>query len=145
MESAERAAHRDTKPAWRSLQSEEQHATQRVAEREAETVAALFGRLKPDQIYVAGELSDPHGTHRLCLRILRDALGQAAQARAPWFAAAELWLYRGAMAPFEMVSITLLVAVVGAVAISRVRTAREKESDAADAEARKLAKAGGNN
>lgn len=54
-------------------------------------------------------------------------------------------LYRGAMAPFEMVSITLLVAVVGAVAISRVRTAREKESDAADAEARKLAKAGGNN
>jgi len=54
-------------------------------------------------------------------------------------------LYRGAMAPFEMVSITLLVAVVGAVAISRVRTAREKESDAADAEARKLANAGGGN
>ena len=49
------------------------------------------------------------------------------------------------MAPFEMVSITLLVAVVGAVAISRVRTAREKESDAADAEARKLANAGGGN
>ena len=54
-------------------------------------------------------------------------------------------LYRGAMAPFEMVSITLLVAVVGAVAISRVRTAREKASDAADAEARKLANAGGSN
>jgi NADH-quinone oxidoreductase subunit J len=54
-------------------------------------------------------------------------------------------LYLGAMAPFEMVSITLLVAVVGAVAISRVRTAREKASDAADAEARKLANAGGSN
>jgi len=54
-------------------------------------------------------------------------------------------LYRGAMAPFEMVSITLLVAIVGAVAISRVRTAREKASDAADAEARKLANAEGSN
>jgi len=54
-------------------------------------------------------------------------------------------LYRGAMAPFEMISITLLVAVVGAVAISRVRTAREKASDAEDAEARKLANAGGGN
>jgi NADH-quinone oxidoreductase subunit J len=54
-------------------------------------------------------------------------------------------LYRGAMAPFEMVSITLLVAVVGAVAISRVRTAREKASDASDNEARKLGSAGGNN
>ena len=54
-------------------------------------------------------------------------------------------LYKGAMAPFEMVSITLLVAVVGAVAISRSRTAREKAEASADAEARKLANAGGSN
>lgn len=47
-------------------------------------------------------------------------------------------LYQGALAPFEMVSITLTVAIVGAVAIARGRTAREKQA-AADRKAARLA------
>lgn len=72
-------------------------------------VGDLLTKLQPHLIYAAGDLDDPHGTHRLCLRILRDALGQAAQARAPWFAAAELWLYRGAMADWPLDEIDLAV------------------------------------
>ena len=48
-------------------------------------------------------------THRLCLRILRDAFGQAATARAPWLAAAELWLYRGAWNDWPVDEIDLAV------------------------------------
>ena len=49
-----------------------------------------------------------------------------------------LALYRVALAPFEMVSLTLTVAVVGAVAIARGRTAREKQA-AAERKAARLA------
>lgn len=57
----------------------------------ADTVE-LLQRLKPTQIYVAGEMSDPHGTHRMCA----DAIFQAVRevwARGQQF---EVWLYRGA-------------------------------------------------
>ncbi len=72
-------------------------------------VGELLTQLQPHLIYAAGDLNDPHGTHRLCLRILRDAFGQAATARAPWLAAAELWLYRGAWNDWPVDEIDLAV------------------------------------
>ena len=72
-------------------------------------VSDLLTQLQPHLIYAAGDLNDPHGTHRLCLRILRDAFGQAATARAPWLAAAELWLYRGAWNDWPVDEIDLAV------------------------------------
>ena len=32
-------------------------------------IQTLFQQLKPHQIYAAGDLSDPHGTHRTCLQV----------------------------------------------------------------------------
>jgi glucosamine-6-phosphate deaminase len=55
-------------------------------------IVALLGRLEPAQIYVAGELSDPHGTHRVCAEAIFDAVRQVRQ-RGQHF---EVWLYRGA-------------------------------------------------
>ncbi len=72
-------------------------------------LSALLGQVQPHLIYAAGDLDDPHGTHRLCLHILRDALAQAAAARAPWLAQAELWLYRGAWAEWPLDEIDLAV------------------------------------
>lgn len=69
----------------------------------------LLAGFQPHLIYAAGDLDDPHGTHRLCLRVLREALAQAATARAPWLAAAELWLYRGAWADWPLDEIDLAV------------------------------------
>jgi glucosamine-6-phosphate deaminase len=69
----------------------------------------LLAKLQPHLIYAAGDLDDPHGTHRLCLHVLRDALGQAAAAKAPWLSAAELWLYRGAWADWPLDEIDLAV------------------------------------
>ena len=51
----------------------------------------------PAQIYVAGELSDPHGTHRTCAEAIYEAVRQV-RARAQNF---EVWLYRGAWEEWE--------------------------------------------
>ena len=63
--------------------------------------------IRPHLIYAAGDLDDPHGTHRLCLRVLRDAL--AAAAEEPWRRETELWLYRGAWAEWALHEIDLAV------------------------------------
>jgi len=67
----------------------------------------LLSGLRPHLIYAAGDLDDPHGTHRLCLRILREALAKAAAE--PWRQEAELWLYRGAWADWPLAEIDLAV------------------------------------
>jgi glucosamine-6-phosphate deaminase len=69
----------------------------------------LLAKLQPHLIYAAGDLDDPHGTHRLCLHVLRDALARASAAKAPWLSAAELWLYRGAWADWPLDEIDLAV------------------------------------
>jgi glucosamine-6-phosphate deaminase len=60
-------------------------------------VAALLQRLKPDQVYVAGDLSDPHGTHRVCA----DAVFQAVRNVWPDGPPFAVWLYRGAWQEWE--------------------------------------------
>lgn len=72
-------------------------------------MSALLGKFQPHLIYAAGDLDDPHGTHRLCLQVLRDALIQATQTKARWLAEAELWLYRGAWAEWPLDEIDLAV------------------------------------
>src|SRR5204862_6080953 len=54
-------------------------------------------RLHPDQIYVAGETSDPHGTHRTCANAIFEAVNRV-RAEAQVF---EVWLYRGAREEWE--------------------------------------------
>jgi glucosamine-6-phosphate deaminase len=60
-------------------------------------IIALLQRLQPAQIYVAGELSDPHGTHRTCAEAIFQAVREL-QAKKQAF---EVWLYRGAWEEWE--------------------------------------------
>ena len=76
-------------------------------EKDVSILHGLLAELRPHLIYAAGDLDDPHGTHRLCLRILREALAQAANE--PWRQEAELWLYRGAWADWPLAEIDLAV------------------------------------
>jgi glucosamine-6-phosphate deaminase len=54
----------------------------------------LLRKIKPHQVYAAGDLSDPHGTHRTCLSAVFQACKQVEQD--DWFKHCEVWLYRGA-------------------------------------------------
>ena len=69
-------------------------------------VRALLQEVKPDMVFVAGDLSDPHGTHRMCKEAIDRALAEyvAAGNRAP-----EVWLYRGAWQEWPVTEATWLV------------------------------------
>lgn len=54
----------------------------------------LLRRVRPHQVYAAGDLSDPHGTHRVCLAAITRAL--EAVKDDPWVRDCQVWLYRGA-------------------------------------------------
>jgi glucosamine-6-phosphate deaminase len=62
-----------------------------------EDIIALLKRLQPAQIFVAGEMSDPHGTHRTCAEAVFAAVRQVRKE----VQAFEVWLYRGAWEEWE--------------------------------------------
>jgi glucosamine-6-phosphate deaminase len=75
-----------------------------------EDIVRLFQELQPDQIYVAGELSDPHGTHRTCAMAIYDAVRRVRQPSSRPSGEGsgvregqnfEVWLYRGAWEEWE--------------------------------------------
>lgn len=57
-------------------------------------IAKLLSEIKPHQIYAAGDLADPHGTHRVCLEAIFEAIQQLKAE--DWFKDCWVWLYRGA-------------------------------------------------
>ncbi len=57
-------------------------------------VAGLIEKIKPHQVYAAGDLADPHGTHRVCLDAIFEAFRQLG--KEDWIKDCWLWLYRGA-------------------------------------------------
>jgi glucosamine-6-phosphate deaminase len=67
----------------------------------------LIKTIKPHQIYAAGDLADPHGTHRICLEILFDSIIQLK--KAPFMNDCWVWLYRGAWQEFEVHEIEMAV------------------------------------
>jgi len=77
-----------------------------VGPADVEIVRALLDELDPDIIFVAGDLSDPHGTHRMCKAAIDQALvaGDRAGKRRP-----EVWLYRGAWQEWPITEATWLV------------------------------------
>jgi glucosamine-6-phosphate deaminase len=79
----------------------------RLGAADVDTMHRLLAELKPHLIYAAGDLDDPHGTHRLCLHALREALARCAGES--WLQEAELWLYRGAWAEWALDEIDLAV------------------------------------
>ncbi len=79
----------------------------RIGSADVERMHALLADFRPHLIYAAGDLDDPHGTHRLCLHALHQALARSTTEA--WFAEAELWLYRGAWAEWELDEIDLAV------------------------------------
>jgi glucosamine-6-phosphate deaminase len=69
-------------------------------------VRALLEELAPDLVFVAGDLSDPHGTHRMCKEAIDRALAELRDAGAP---GPEVWLYRGAWQEWPVTEATWLV------------------------------------
>ncbi len=71
----------------------------------------LLNKLKPHQIFAAGDLSDPHGTHRVCLQIIFKALEKLKQDRADWIRNCYVWLYRGAWQEWDIADMEMAVPI----------------------------------
>lgn len=73
-------------------------------------VKALLREQSPDLIFVAGDLSDPHGTHRMCKEAVERALEELLIEDAN-FVRPEVWLYRGAWQEWPVTEATWLVPI----------------------------------
>lgn len=78
-----------------------------LGEEDIRVVMDLLERVKPHQVYAAGDLSDPHGTHRVCLSAITTALHRLKE-RA-WIKDCVVWLYRGAWQEWEPHEIEMAV------------------------------------
>ncbi|MBL8812135.1 MAG: glucosamine-6-phosphate deaminase [Planctomycetaceae bacterium] len=67
----------------------------------------LLRKLRPHQIYAAGDLTDPHGTHRTCLKAIILACDQCRND--DWYKDCEVWLYRGAWQEWPVHQIEMAV------------------------------------
>lgn len=76
-------------------------------EEDINIVAKLLREVKPHQIYAAGDLSDPHGTHRTCIEIVLEAIEVVKDDE--WFKECHLWLYRGAWMEWDLGSVDMAV------------------------------------
>ena len=69
--------------------------------------ASLINKIKPHQIYAAGDLEDPHGTHKVCLDLVFKALESLKGEK--FIKDCWLWLYRGAWLEWDIHEIDMAV------------------------------------
>ena len=80
-----------------------------MTEKDVEVVRSLLQKVKPHQIYVAGDLADPHGTHKKCTDAVLAAIDEEKKAGAEWLKDCRIWMYRGAWAEWEIENIEMCV------------------------------------
>jgi glucosamine-6-phosphate deaminase len=78
-----------------------------LGEADIKLTVALLEKTQPHQVYAAGDLSDPHGTHRECLSAVFQAFDRLRDR--PWARQCEVWLYRGAWQEWEPEKIEMAV------------------------------------
>ena len=67
----------------------------------------LLQKVPPHQIYLAGDLADPHGTHRVCTEAVLEAISQLQGEE--WLKECHVWLYRGAWMEWELGKVDMAV------------------------------------
>jgi len=80
-----------------------------ISEKDVEIVRALLQEVKPHQIFVAGDLADPHGTHRVCTDSVLAAIDLEKSEK--WMKECRIWMYRGAWAEWEIEHIEMAVPI----------------------------------
>ncbi len=79
-----------------------------VSEDDIQLTIDLLQKVKPHQIFAAGDFADPHGTHLVCFNIILKALKRLEKTEA-WVKDCWLWMYRGAWLEFDTWEIEMAV------------------------------------
>jgi len=78
-----------------------------ISQNDINITTDLLNKIMPDQIYAAGDLSDPHGTHRTCLDVIFKAIAENQEKN--WMNQCDIWLYRGAWQEWPIEEIEMAI------------------------------------
>jgi len=81
----------------------------KLSEADVKKIMPLLDEVQPHQIFVAGDLADPHGTHKVCLDAALAAIDELKTSE--WMKDCRIWMYRGAWAEWEIDHIEMAVPV----------------------------------
>ena len=76
---------------------------------DVDIIKDLISKLKPHMIFMAGDLADPHGTHRVCTEAALEAVEQLRAEGNVWLTQTHVWLYRGAWMEWELGRVDMAV------------------------------------
>ncbi|MEE2669774.1 MAG: 6-phosphogluconolactonase [Gemmatimonadota bacterium] len=93
-----------------------------IGQADVDIVLALLDEIQPDLVFSAGDLSDPHGTHRMCLDVVHKSLA-AYEGASP-----EMWLYRGAWQEWSLSEASILVPMSAAELRKKILTIFKHQS-----------------
>lgn len=82
-----------------------------LSEADIDIVRHLLQEIKPHQVFIAGDLADPHGTHRVCTDAVLAALDLEKEAGATWLEDCRIWMYRGAWTEWAIDDIEMVVPI----------------------------------
>ncbi len=80
-----------------------------LGEEDVNLIAEAMQKVKPHQIYAAGDLTDPHGTHRKCFDGIVKALENVKEEN--WLADCRVWLYHGTWKEWDVAEVDMAVPV----------------------------------
>ncbi len=80
-----------------------------LGEVDVEIIMRLLSEVRPHQIYVAGDLADPHGTHRKCTDAVLASIDECRRRGDAWLDDCRVWMYRGAWAEYAIEHIDMAV------------------------------------
>ncbi len=80
-----------------------------MGEEDVKLTMELLRKIKPHQIYCAGDLADPHGTHKVCLDIVFESLRRIKEAGDDWIKDCWVWLYKGAWQEWDLSEIEMAI------------------------------------
>lgn len=81
------------------------------SEEDVQITYDLLQKVKPHQIFAAGDLSDPHGTHRVCLQIIYAAIDRLVKEGSEWIKDCYVWLYRGAWQEWDIADMEMTIPI----------------------------------
>lgn len=80
-----------------------------MGEKDVKITMELLRKIKPHQVYCAGDFADPHGTHIVCFNVVLEALKRIKAAGDDWVEDCWLWLYKGAWQEWNIEEIEMAI------------------------------------
>jgi glucosamine-6-phosphate deaminase len=80
-----------------------------MGEADVQLTMELLRSLQPQQIYCAGDLADPHGTHKVCLDVIFESMRRIKAAGDEWIKDCWVWLYKGAWQEWDISEIEMAI------------------------------------